>query len=124
MKQFNKSLKTLIMLLLISLTLLSITYADNTPEPKTYEYYGIINGNGHISTIYLKLPNTNTWQSYTIKADYIGYECKLIVIDKPLAKTNYKQIKVLNFKDINSQDINQVNNCINDFNEFISYYNK
>lgn len=119
----NKPTK-LLALCIITITLLSITTICNgvtnkvtnnqSTESYTYSYYGIINGNGHQATIYLKV--NNNWEQYTISSNYKGYTCKLIVINRELTTKNYKQIKIINIKDIPTKDTNKANECINDWN--------
>lgn len=99
----DKKLKLL--LCIITTILLSISTIcngasqTNTKQQQsiTYEYYGIINGNGTQCNIYLKV--NNNWEQYTISSNYKGYACKLIVIDSILNTKTYKDITIINITD-------------------------
>jgi hypothetical protein len=105
--RINKLIKLLV-ITIICITLLSI--------------HGIIQGNGTQSTIYLKV--ANNWELYTISSNYKGYTCKLIVIDSILTVDNYKDISIINIKDINSKHSQQANETIQNWNSHISNTNK
>ena len=86
----------------------------------TYQSYGMVVGNGTISTVYLKVGTQ--WQSYIITSHFIGTEAKLITTDKEINSTNYKTIKILNVADFNHKNnniINTVNTMIREFNNMI-----
>jgi hypothetical protein len=94
----------------------------NSEGNKTYEYYGIVNGNGEQCNVYLKV--NDTWEryevGYKVDSNYIGYECKVIVVDRMISIDNFKSVNVICIKDIDSVDcMNKVNECINEWNGFI-----
>jgi len=96
----------------------TVTTKISIKQPITYQSYGMVKGNGTISTVYLKVGTQ--WQSYTITSHFIGTEAKLITTDKEINPTNYKTIKILNVTDFNHKNnniINTVNTMINEFNK-------
>lgn len=113
----KNTLTKLIALFLLTISLLSISTICNgassktNTQSKTYEYYGIVEGNSQQCNIYLKV--ADTWQVYTAKNNYKGYECKLIVLDRELTESNYKKVKILGTKE--AKDQTKAQECITDY---------
>jgi len=82
-------------------------------QSNTYQYYGIVNGNGHTTTIYIKV--NDSYQSYTIQSDYIGFSCKLINIDRLITSDNYKDIVIQGTEEPANNTM--TNDTINAWNE-------
>lgn len=86
------------------------TIADNKPSGY-YGYYGIVQGDGHTTKIYIKI--NGNWERYIIKSDYIGYECKIVSFDQKITLDNYKTVRVINI--IDTTDKVKTDNTIHDY---------
>jgi len=54
-----------------------------------------------------------------MQSHYIGYEAKLITMDREINTSNYKKVEILKISNINSKEpkiIKIVNTMINEFN--------
>lgn len=103
---------------LISILILSISLFTFSSITFAHEYYGIVQGNGTQSTVYLQV--NDTWQQYTVDSDYTGYSCQVIYLDQELTSTNYKEVKITNMKPLIKSDYKQAYETINAWNIHLS----
>ena len=114
------AIKQIILILTIIICICTQTYAIETiqiEQIQTYEYYGIVQGDGTTTNVYLKIGSM--WQQYNINDTTIQYNCKIIEVDKEITETNYTEIKIINIKETNKTETTKINNTINNWNNYI-----